>query len=160
MFLPQVVKSARVMKRGGRPPATLLRAEKSGGSSNGKIVMATTSRGRARHQQEHRRRGAAVQQLRIVDLGVSGLPARPSSRRHAEVGPTSPACPASSLPSLDEMGTWRKEMERQGWLPLLIGGATTSQAHTAVKIEQNYSRTRGLCVERLPTRRQGRPRAC
>ncbi len=75
----------------------------------------------------------------IVDLGVM-VPAEKILRTAREVNADLIGLSGLITPSLDEMVNVAKEMERQGFtIPLLIGGATTSKAHTAVKIEQNYS---------------------
>jgi 5-methyltetrahydrofolate--homocysteine methyltransferase len=103
-------------------------------------------RRRARHRQEHRRRRPAMQQLR-----------RGRSRRHGAGGEILQAATAEQAdiiglsglitPSLDEMCHVAAEMERQGFeVPLLIGGATTSRVHTAVKIHPNYRRGQTVYV--------------
>ena len=81
----------------------------------------------------------------IVDLGVM-VPAEKILRTAKEVNADLIGLSGLITPSLDEMVNVAKEMERQGFtIPLLIGGATTSKAHTAVKIEQNYSGRRCMC---------------
>ena len=75
----------------------------------------------------------------VVDLGVM-VPAAEDPRRRARPRrPTSSGCPASSPRASTRWSTSPPEMERQGFdMPLLIGGATTSRAHTAVKVDQKY----------------------
>ena len=139
MFLPQVVKSARVMKRAVAYLQPYIEAEKSGGSSNGKIVMATV-KGDV-HDIGKNIVGVVLQcnNYEIVDLGVM-VSCETILKTAREVGADIIGLSGLITPSLDEMVHVAKEMERQGFkLPLLIGGATTSKAHTAVKIEQNYS---------------------
>ncbi|MBZ6074531.1 methionine synthase [Aeromonas schubertii] len=139
MFLPQVVKSARVMKRAVAYLQPYIEAEKSGGTSNGKIVLATV-KGDV-HDIGKNIVGVvlACNNFEIVDLGVM-VPAETILKTAREVNADIIGLSGLITPSLDEMVHVAKEMERQGFtLPLLIGGATTSKAHTAVKIEQNYS---------------------
>ncbi|MFQ2038944.1 methionine synthase [Aeromonas veronii] len=139
MFLPQVVKSARVMKRAVAYLQPYIEAEKSGGSSNGKIVLATV-KGDV-HDIGKNIVGVVLQcnNFEIVDLGVM-VSCEMILKTAREVGADIIGLSGLITPSLDEMVHVAKEMERQGFkLPLLIGGATTSKAHTAVKIEQNYS---------------------
>ena len=139
MFLPQVVKSARVMKRAVAYLQPYIEAEKSGGSSNGKIVLATV-KGDV-HDIGKNIVGVVLQcnNFEIVDLGVM-VSCETILKTAREVNADIIGLSGLITPSLDEMVHVAKEMERQGFkLPLLIGGATTSKAHTAVKIEQNYS---------------------
>ncbi|MDM7860098.1 methionine synthase [Alteromonas sp. ASW11-36] len=140
MFLPQVVKSARVMKKAVAHLQPFIEAEKNGGaSSNGKILMATV-KGDV-HDIGKNIVGVVLQcnNFEVIDLGVMVPCAKILEEAKAQnvdmIG-------LSGLitPSLDEMVYVASEMERLGFdIPLLIGGATTSKAHTAVKIEQNYS---------------------
>ncbi len=141
MFLPQVVKSARVMKQSVAYLTPFIEAEKEGsaGSSKGKILMATV-KGDV-HDIGKNIVGVvlACNNFEIIDLGVMVRAERilKEARLHNVdiIG-------LSGLitPSLDEMVYVAKEMERQGFkIPLLIGGATTSKTHTAVKIEPQYS---------------------
>ena len=156
MFLPQVVKSARVMKRAVAYLQPYIEAEKSGGSSNGKIVLATV-KGDV-HDIGKNIVGVVLQcnNYEIVDLGVM-VSCETILKTAREVGADIIGLSGLITPSLDEMVHVAKEMERQGFkLPLLIGGATTSKAHTAVKIEQKLFRACGLCVERFP-RGRGSP---
>jgi len=139
MFLPQVVKSARVMKQAVAYLEPYIQASKEVGKSNGKIVLATV-KGDV-HDIGKNIVGVVLQcnNYEIIDLGVM-VPTdkilKTAREEHADIIGLS----GLITPSLDEMVNVAKEMERQGFtLPLLIGGATTSKAHTAVKIEQNYS---------------------
>ena len=139
MFLPQVVKSARVMKKAVGHLQPFIEDEKDGkASSNGKILMATV-KGDV-HDIGKNIVGVVLQcnNFEVIDLGVMVSCAKILQVAKDEnvdmIG-------LSGLitPSLDEMVYVAKEMQRNGFdLPLLIGGATTSKAHTAVKIEQNY----------------------
>jgi 5-methyltetrahydrofolate--homocysteine methyltransferase len=140
MFLPQVVKSARVMKKSVAYLMPFMEAEKaSGGSSSaGKIIMATV-KGDV-HDIGKNIVGVvlACNNYEIVDLGVmvSSEKILAAAREHkADVIGLS----GLITPSLEEMAHVAREMEREGMkLPLLIGGATTSKAHTAVKIAPAY----------------------
>ena len=139
MFLPQVVKSARVMKQAVAYLEPYIEASKAAGRSNGKIVLATV-KGDV-HDIGKNIVGVVLQcnNYEIIDLGVMV----PSDKiLKTAIAENADIIGLSGLitPSLDEMVNVAKEMERQGFtIPLLIGGATTSKAHTAVKIEQNYS---------------------
>ena len=96
MFLPQVVKSARVMKKAVAYLIPFIEAEKQPGDverSNGKVVMATVEGRRPRHRQEHRRRRPAVQQLRRRRPRRDGAGAEDPRRRQGRRAPTSSACP-------------------------------------------------------------------
>lgn len=141
MFLPQVVKSARVMKKAVAYLTPFIEAEKSGvgSSSAGKILLATV-KGDV-HDIGKNIVGVVLgcNNYEIIDLGVMVATDKilAAAREHNVdiIG-------LSGLitPSLDEMVGVAKEMERQGFkLPLLIGGATTSRIHTAVKIDPHYS---------------------
>ena len=139
MFLPQVVKSARVMKKAVAYLLPFIEAEKGGVSQfNGKILLATV-KGDV-HDIGKNIVGVvlACNNYNIIDLGVMVPPQKIIETAKAEqvdvIG-------LSGLitPSLDEMVYLAKEMERQNFeVPLLIGGATTSKAHTAVKIDPQY----------------------
>jgi 5-methyltetrahydrofolate--homocysteine methyltransferase len=141
MFLPQVVKSARVMKQAVAYLQPFIEAEKEDGErSNGKILMATV-KGDV-HDIGKNIVGVVLQcnNFEVIDLGVM-VPCEEilSVARDGNVD----IIGLSGLitPSLDEMVHVASEMQRQGFdIPLLIGGATTSKAHTAVKIEPHYSR--------------------
>ncbi|VEB92200.1 B12-dependent methionine synthase [Citrobacter koseri] len=139
MFLPQVVKSARVMKQAVAYLEPFIEASKEQGSSNGKMVIATV-KGDV-HDIGKNIVGVVLQcnNYEIIDLGVM-VPAEKILKTAKEVNADLIGLSGLITPSLDEMVNVAKEMERQGFtIPLLIGGATTSKAHTAVKIEQNYS---------------------
>ena len=143
MFLPQVVKSARVMKQAVAYLTPYLEEEKrrSGASekaANGKILMATV-KGDV-HDIGKNIVGVVLQcnNYEVIDLGVM-VPAQ--KILDTAIAEKVDAIGLSGLitPSLDEMVTVATEMERQGFtIPLLIGGATTSRVHTAVKIHPNY----------------------
>ncbi len=141
MFLPQVIKSARVMKKSVAlllPYIEALKQTGGAGSSNGRIVMATV-KGDV-HDIGKNIVGVvlACNNFEIVDLGVM-VPAQ--DILNAAVAHDAVAIGLSGLitPSLEEMSHVAKEMKRQGLrLPLLIGGATTSRAHTALKIAPHH----------------------
>jgi 5-methyltetrahydrofolate--homocysteine methyltransferase len=139
MFLPQVVKSARVMKKAVAYLMPFMEAEKSAGAKpQGRIVMATV-KGDV-HDIGKNIVGVVLQcnNYDVVDLGVMVPAAKileTARERKADVIGLS----GLITPSLDEMVHVAQEMEREGFrLPLLIGGATTSRAHTAVKIAPHY----------------------
>jgi len=139
MFLPQVVKSARVMKKAVAYLMPFMEAEKSAGAKpQGRIIMATV-KGDV-HDIGKNIVGVVLQcnNYDVVDLGVMVSAAKileTAREREADVIGLS----GLITPSLDEMVHVAQEMEREGFhLPLLIGGATTSRAHTAVKIAPHY----------------------
>lgn len=139
MFLPQVVKSARVMKQAVAYLEPYIQELKQSGSSAGKILLATV-KGDV-HDIGKNIVGVVLQcnNYEIIDLGVM-VPCETILKTAREQKVDIIGLSGLITPSLDEMVHVAKEMERQGFtLPLLIGGATTSKAHTAVKIEQNYS---------------------
>ncbi|MBD3749054.1 MAG: methionine synthase [Sphingobacteriales bacterium] len=161
MFLPQVVKSARVMKKAVAILMPYIEAEKVVGTSSsaGKVLMATV-KGDV-HDIGKNIVGVvlACNNFEVIDLGVMVPAARiiEEARKHQVdiIG-------LSGLitPSLDEMVHFAKEMEREGFtIPLLIGGATTSRIHTAVKVDPHYhgavvhvldaSRSVGVCSNLL-----------
>ncbi len=139
MFLPQVVKSARVMKKAVAHLVPFIEEEKGGKiQSNGKIIMATV-KGDV-HDIGKNIVGVVLQcnNFEVIDLGVM-VPCQKiietAIREEAQIIGLS----GLITPSLDEMVYVASEMQRLDVaLPLLIGGATTSPAHTAVKIEPNY----------------------
>ncbi len=139
MFLPQVVKSARVMKKAVAYLQPFLEAERSGAvQTNGKIVMATV-KGDV-HDIGKNIVGVVLQcnNYEVVDLGVM-VPCEKILTTARAVGAHVIGLSGLITPSLDEMVHVAQEMERQGFeLPLLIGGATTSRVHTAIKIDQQY----------------------
>jgi 5-methyltetrahydrofolate--homocysteine methyltransferase len=143
MFLPQVVKSARVMKKAVAYLMPYLEAEKlkSGDKSKnaGKILLATV-KGDV-HDIGKNIVGVvlACNNFEIIDLGVM-VPAEKILAKAVEVQADIIGLSGLITPSLDEMVHVAKEMERLNMkLPLLIGGATTSRIHTAVKIDPSYS---------------------
>ncbi len=142
MFLPQVVKSARVMKKAVAHLLPFIEAEKlrtgDAGKSNGKIVMATV-KGDV-HDIGKNIVGVvlACNNFEVVDLGVM-VPAQKILDTAREVGADIVGLSGLITPSLEEMSHVAREMKRQGFeMPLLIGGATTSRAHTALKIDPHY----------------------
>jgi 5-methyltetrahydrofolate--homocysteine methyltransferase len=139
MFLPQVVKSARVMKKSVAYLMPFMEAEKSAGAKpQGRIVMATV-KGDV-HDIGKNIVGVVLQcnNYDVVDLGVM-VPAAKILAAAREKQADVIGLSGLITPSLDEMVHVAQEMEREGFrLPLLIGGATTSRAHTAVKIAPHY----------------------
>jgi len=138
MFLPQVVKSARVMKKSVAYLEPYLEAEKCEGDTQGKILMATV-KGDV-HDIGKNIVGVVLQcnNYDVVDMGVM-VPANQILDKAREVSADIIGLSGLITPSLDEMVHVAKEMQRQGFsIPLLIGGATTSKLHTAVKIEPQY----------------------
>ncbi len=140
MFLPQVVKSARVMKKAVAYLIPFIEAEKGEGDreSNGKIIMATV-KGDV-HDIGKNIVGVVLQcnNFEVFDLGVM-VPAQKILDAAREHNADIIGLSGLITPSLDEMVHVAKEMQRQGFdLPLMIGGATTSRAHTAVKIDLGY----------------------
>ena len=143
MFLPQVVKSARVMKKAVAYLLPFIEAEKlrtgDVGKSNGKIVMATV-KGDV-HDIGKNIVGVvlACNNFEVIDLGVMVPAQKILDTARAE---NADLIGLSGLitPSLEEMSHVAREMQRQGFsTPLLIGGATTSRAHTALKIDPHYT---------------------
>jgi len=144
MFLPQVVKSARAMKRAVAYLTPFMEEEKQRagtvGSSNGKIVMATV-KGDV-HDIGKNIVGVVLgcNSYDVIDLGVM-VPADKILDTALAEGAQMIGLSGLITPSLDEMVHVAKEMERRGLaLPLLIGGATTSRQHTAVKIAPEYGK--------------------
>jgi 5-methyltetrahydrofolate--homocysteine methyltransferase len=141
MFLPQVVKSARVMKKAVAHLIPFIEAEKQPGDTsrnNGTIVMATV-KGDV-HDIGKNIVGVVLQcnNYEVIDLGVM-VPAQKILDKAKEVDADLIGLSGLITPSLDEMVHFASEMERQGFtIPLLIGGATTSRAHTAVKVTPRY----------------------
>ncbi|MDT0203569.1 methionine synthase [Nocardioides sp. AE5] len=141
MFLPQVVKSARVMKKAVAYLLPFIEAEKQPGDAdqtNGTIVMATV-KGDV-HDIGKNIVGVVLQcnNYEVVDLGVM-VPAQKILDTAREIGADMIGLSGLITPSLDEMVNVAAEMKRQEFeIPLLIGGATTSRAHTAVKIDRQY----------------------
>ena len=139
MFLPQVVKSARVMKKAVAYLMPFMEAEKSADAKpQGRIVMATV-KGDV-HDIGKNIVGVVLQcnNYDVIDLGVM-VPAAKILETAREKNADVIGLSGLITPSLDEMVHVAQEMEREGFrLPLLIGGATTSRAHTAVKIAPHY----------------------
>jgi 5-methyltetrahydrofolate--homocysteine methyltransferase len=141
MFLPQVVKSARVMKKAVAYLLPYIEAEKQPGDAetrNGTIVMATV-KGDV-HDIGKNIVGVVLQcnNYEVIDLGVM-VPAQTIIDKVREVDADIVGLSGLITPSLDEMAGFAAELERQGLdIPLLIGGATTSRAHTAVKVAPRY----------------------
>ena len=140
MFLPQVVKSARVMKMAVNYLTPYLEAEKSDTDREvGKVLLATV-KGDV-HDIGKNIVGVvlACNNYKIIDMGVM-VPAEKILEKAIEEKVDVVGLSGLITPSLDEMVHVAKEMERQNFkLPLLIGGATTSKIHTAIKIEPHYS---------------------
>jgi 5-methyltetrahydrofolate--homocysteine methyltransferase len=146
MFLPQVVKSARVMKKAVAHLIPFIEEEKAKDpelarqkDTNGTIVTATV-KGDV-HDIGKNIVGVVLQcnNYEVVDLGVM-VPAQKILDTAREIGADAIGLSGLITPSLDEMVNVATEMERQGFtLPLLIGGATTSRAHTAVKVDPRYA---------------------
>ncbi len=142
MFLPQVVKSARVMKQAVSYLLPFIEDEKVAGDSSGakgKILMATV-KGDV-HDIGKNIVGVVLQcnNFEVIDLGVM-VPAQKIIETARAENVDMIGLSGLITPSLDEMVHVASELEREGFdIPLLIGGATTSKAHTAVKIEENYS---------------------
>ncbi|WP_027071724.1 MULTISPECIES: methionine synthase [unclassified Luteimonas] len=142
MFLPQVVKSARVMKKAVAYLLPYIEAEKQrsgdAGRNNGKVVMATV-KGDV-HDIGKNIVGVvlACNNFEVIDLGVM-VPAQKIIDTAVAVNADLVGVSGLITPSLEEMGHVAREMQRQGLqVPLMIGGATTSRAHTALKIDPFY----------------------
>jgi 5-methyltetrahydrofolate--homocysteine methyltransferase len=157
MFLPQVVKSARVMKKAVSVLVPYIEQEKGTSRSNGKVVIATV-KGDV-HDIGKNIVGVVLQcnNFEVVDLGVMASCEKILEAATRE-GANLIGLSGLITPSLDEMVHVAKEMQRLGYRqPLLIGGATTSPAHTAVKIDPHYqgaviyvkdaSRSVGVCQQ-------------
>ncbi|MBI2308364.1 MAG: methionine synthase [Rhodocyclales bacterium] len=141
MFLPQVVKSARVMKQAVAHLIPYIEEEKlrTGAASKGKIVVATV-KGDV-HDIGKNIVGVVLgcNGYDVVDLGVM-VPCDKILHAAKEHGAQAIGLSGLITPSLEEMSHVAAEMQRQGFdVPLLIGGATTSRAHTAIKIAPNYA---------------------
>jgi 5-methyltetrahydrofolate--homocysteine methyltransferase len=142
MFLPQVVKSARVMKKAVAHLIPYIEAEKAANAdtrSKGKLVLATV-KGDV-HDIGKNIVGVVLQcnNYEVVDLGVM-VPCAKILDTARQVGADAIGLSGLITPSLEEMTVVASEMEREGFrIPLLIGGATTSRTHTAVKIAPKYS---------------------
>ena len=169
MFLPQVVKSARVMKQAVAYLMPFMEEEKArnlangiagdGRNSAGKIVLATV-KGDV-HDIGKNIVGIVLQcnNFEVIDLGVMVPAAKIIETAKAE-GADIIGLSGLITPSLDEMSFLAGELERQGMnVPLLIGGATTSRVHTAVKIDPKYTRRPGGACQRRQPRGRRRLRA-
>ena len=178
MFLPQVVKSARVMKKAVAHLIPFIEQQKAAGGAsrtNGKIIMATV-KGDV-HDIGKNIVGVVLQcnNFEVIDLGVM-VPCERILETARREGADMIGLSGLITPSLDEMVHVAKEMQRQGFeQPLLIGGATTSPAHTAVKIDPQYqgpvvyvkdaSRSVGVCQQLVTggaargVRREGQERS-
>lgn len=146
MFLPQVVKSARVMKQSVAYLTPFLEEEKGNTQSRGKILMATV-KGDV-HDIGKNIVGVvlACNSYDIIDIGVMVPPDKiiaAAKEHNVDIVGLS----GLITPSLDEMVTMAKEMEKANFtVPLLIGGATTSKIHTAVKIDEHYRKGQTVYV--------------
>ncbi|MBC7615491.1 MAG: methionine synthase [Pedobacter sp.] len=145
MFLPQVVKSARVMKKAVAYLLPFIEQEKldnpdqNQSSSAGRVLMATV-KGDV-HDIGKNIVGVvlACNNFEIIDMGVM-VPAQEIIKKAKEIKADIIGLSGLITPSLDEMVHFAKEMEREGFtIPLIIGGATTSRIHAAVKVAPNYS---------------------
>ena len=140
MFLPQVVKSARVMKKAVAHLLPYIEAEKDSAASSkaGKVLFATV-KGDV-HDIGKNIVGVVLQcnNFEVIDLGVM-VPSEVILQRAKEENVDIIACSGLITPSLDEMCNIAKELQKNGYkIPLMVGGATTSKLHTAVKIAPNY----------------------
>ena len=166
MFLPQVVKSARVMKLAVAHLVPFIEATRSAGARNAGVIVLATVKGDV-HDIGKNIVGVVLQcnNFKVVDLGVM-VPAERILDTAAAEGADLVGLSGLITPSLDEMVKVAAEMRRRGMsTPLLIGGATTSKAHTAVKIAPAYdhpvvyvpdaSRAVGVCQNLLSAERRG-----
>ena len=147
MFLPQVVKSARVMKKAVAHLMPYIEEEKQEGDTNGRILMATV-KGDV-HDIGKNIVGVVLQcnNFEVVDLGVM-VPAEKILKEAAANDCDMIGLSGLITPSLDEMVNVAKEMERLDIsMPLMIGGATTSKVHTALKIEPNFKKDQVVYVQ-------------
>jgi 5-methyltetrahydrofolate--homocysteine methyltransferase len=142
MFLPQVVKSARVMKKAVAHLQPFIEAEKGGQVQyQGKILMATV-KGDV-HDIGKNIVGVVLScnNFEVIDMGVM-VPAEDILRKAKEENVDIIGLSGLITPSLDEMVDVAKEMKRQDFeIPLMVGGATTSRIHTAVKVDPHYDKT-------------------
>ncbi len=151
MFLPQVVKSARVMKKSVAYLMPFMEADKresglESAPAAGRILLATV-KGDV-HDIGKNIVGVVLQcnNYEVIDIGVM-VPAQIILDKAKELKADIVGLSGLITPSLDEMAFVASEMERQGFdVPLLIGGATTSQVHTAVKISPNYRANQAIYV--------------
>ncbi len=146
MFLPQVVKSARVMKKAVAYLLPYIEESKEAGSSAGKVLLATV-KGDV-HDIGKNIVGVVLgcNNYEVIDLGVM-VPCEEILRVAKEEQVDIIGLSGLITPSLDEMVNVAKEMQREEFdIPLLIGGATTSKVHTAVKIEEHYEHSQTVYV--------------
>ncbi|MFL3664552.1 MAG: methionine synthase [Flavobacteriales bacterium] len=146
MFLPQVVKSARVMKKAVAYLLPFIEATKEEGATNGKVLLATV-KGDV-HDIGKNIVGVvlACNNYEIIDLGVM-VPLEKIIATAKKENVDIIGLSGLITPSLDEMVYVAKEMQKEGMnIPLLIGGATTSKVHTAVKIDQHYTSGQAVYV--------------
>jgi 5-methyltetrahydrofolate--homocysteine methyltransferase len=146
MFLPQVVKSARVMKKAVAYLLPYIEAEKTENKSAGKVLMATVKGDVHDIGKNIVSVVLGCNNYEIIDLGVM-VPAEKiiaaAKKHNVDVIGLS----GLITPSLDEMVYMAEEMEREGFtIPLMVGGATTSKVHTAVKIEEKYTKGQTIHV--------------
>jgi 5-methyltetrahydrofolate--homocysteine methyltransferase len=144
MFLPQVVKSARVMKKSVAYLLPFIEDEKAGGmeaQNAGKVLMATVKGDVHDIGKNIVSVVLGCNNFKVIDLGVM-VPAEKILQTAIDENVDVIGLSGLITPSLEEMAHISKEMERRGMnIPLIIGGATTSRIHTAVKIAPNYSGT-------------------
>ncbi len=140
MFLPQVVKSARVMKKAVAHLIPFIEAEKDGKQeAAGKVLMATVKGDVHDIGKNIVSVVLGCNNYEVIDMGVM-VPTEDILKRAKEEDVDVIGLSGLITPSLDEMVNVAKELEKEGFqVPLLIGGATTSKAHTSVKVEPNYS---------------------
>ena len=139
MFLPQVVKSARVMKKAVATLLPYMEAEKAQSKSNNKLILMATVKGDV-HDIGKNIVGVVLQcnGYDIIDLGVM-VPAQKIIETAREKNVDAIGLSGLITPSLEEMTHLAREVQREGLnIPILIGGATTSKMHTAVKIAPHY----------------------
>lgn len=146
MFLPQVVKSARVMKKAVAYLLPYIEEEKEEGQTNGKVLLATV-KGDV-HDIGKNIVGVVLgcNNYEVIDMGVM-VPAKDILEKARAEKVDIIGLSGLITPSLDEMVHVAQEMEKSDFaIPLLIGGATTSRVHTAVKIEQHYKKSQTVHV--------------
>ena len=138
MFLPQVVKSARVMKKAVAYLEPFMNEEKGTARSAGKVLMATVKGDVHDIGKNIVSVVLECNNFKVINMGVM-VPSEKILNKAKEIGADIIGLSGLITPSLDEMMNVASEMERQNLqIPLLIGGATTSAAHTAIKIAPNY----------------------
>lgn len=141
MFLPQVVKSARVMKKAVSYLNPYIEMDKKSGKSSGKILMATVKGDVHDIGKNIVSVVLGCNNFEIIDMGVM-VPCEEILKRAKEENVDVIGLSGLITPSLDEMVDVAKEMQRQNLnIPLMLGGATTSRVHTAVKVDPHYEGT-------------------